>query len=435
MNSALPRFLGPTGATLFIVCYTVGTAIFLVPGIVARNAGSIETSLALWAVGGLLTFCGALCYAELAVRVPRSGAEYHYMHAAYGPPLAFVFAWTSLFAQPVAIAAVARGFADYLAQLWPMEEAVRRAAGATAITLFAAISIGSTRVATRLAGFAAAGKLLTLLTLALVGIFMTPGAPTAAADPPGAWNLAQLGTAMVAIIWAFDGSSSIATIAGEVREPRRTLPISLIAAIGVVTFLYVTVNLVYFHVLGFGAVAASDAVASATLRAVIGPAGANVIAAMVMASALGTMAAQLVGNPRFFVGPAEDGLFPARLATISPLTLTPVNAILLAAAIAIALVALGGYELLIRLYVLSYYPLVVVALFAAMRLRRRDGKPREFAMPLYPLPLLVFGACIVGICVASAFDDPAGALFGLLIPLSGAAVYWLKCRRTASAAA
>lgn len=92
MNSNLPRFLGPLGATLFIVCYIVATAIFLVPGIVARNAGSVEASLALWVVGGLLAFCGALCYAELAVRIPKSGAEYRYLYAAYGPPLAFVFA-------------------------------------------------------------------------------------------------------------------------------------------------------------------------------------------------------------------------------------------------------------------------------------------------------------------------------------------------------
>jgi amino acid transporter len=136
----------------------------------------------------------------------------------------------------------------------------------------------------------------------------------------------------------------------------------------------------------------------------------------------------MVGNPRFFVGPAEDGLFPAQFARISPLTLTPVNAILLTAAIAIGLLAAGGYERLIRLYVLSYFPLVVVAMFATVRLRRRYGAPPEFSMPLYPWPLFVFAACIAGICVASAFDDPAGGLFGLMVPLSGVAVYWLRFR-------
>jgi APA family basic amino acid/polyamine antiporter len=233
---------------------------------------------------------------------------------------------------------------------------------------------------------------------------------------------------MVAVIWAFDGFSSVATVAGEVRNPRRTLPLSLFAAIGIVTLIYVTINLVYFRVLGFDGVAASDAVAVSVLQAVIGPAGANVIAVLVMASALGSLAAQMIGNPRYFIGPAEDGLFPARLAAISPRTLTPANAILFTAAIAIALVTIGGYELLIRLYVLSYFPMTIIALFAAVRLRRRDGAPQDFSMPLYPLPLLVYGVGILGICIASAIGDPAGALFGLLVPLTGALFYWLKFR-------
>jgi APA family basic amino acid/polyamine antiporter len=429
MNNTLQRFLGPAEATLFIVCYTVGTAIFLVPGIIARNSGSIAASIALWVAGGLLVFCGSLCFAELAVRVPKSGAEYRYLYAGFGPPLAFVFAWTSLFTMPVAIAAVARGFADYLAEIWPMQEALRRAAGAAAIVAFAAVSLRSTPAATRLTSIAAIGKILALLTLAAVGIAAGPAAAPPAIDAPSSGGgVIQWIGAMVAVIWAFDGFSSVATVAGEVRNPRRTLPLSLFAAIGIVTLIYVTINLVYFRVLGFDGVAASDAVAVSVLQAVIGPAGANVIAVLVMASALGSLAAQMIGNPRYFIGPAEDGLFPARLAAISPRTLTPANAILFTAAIAIGLVTIGGYELLIRLYVLSYFPMTIIALFAAVRLRRRDGAPQDFSMPLYPLPLLVYGVGILGICIASAIGDPAGALFGLLVPLTGALFYWLKFR-------
>jgi APA family basic amino acid/polyamine antiporter len=425
----LPRFLGPVGATLLIVTYAVGTAIFLVPGIIARDAGSAGASIALWIAGGLLIFCGSLCYAELAVRVPKSGAEYRYLYAGFGPPLAFVFAWTSLFAQPVAIAAVARGFADYLAEIWPMQEALRRAAGAAAIVAFAAVSMRSTPAAMRVAGVAAVGKILALLTLAAIGIAAVPAAaPPAIVAPSSGGSAIQWLGAMVAIIWAFDGFSSVATLAGEVRDPRRTLPLSLFAGIGIVTLIYVTTNLVYFRVLGFAGVAASDAVAASVLQAVIGPAGANVIAALVMASALGSLAAQMVGNPRYFLGPAEDGLFPARLAAISPRTLTPANAILFTAAIAIGLVTIGGYELLIRLYVLSYFPMTIIALFAAVRLRRRDGVPQGFAMPLYPLPLVVYGVGILGVCIASAIGDPAGALFGLMVPVTGALVYRLKFR-------
>jgi APA family basic amino acid/polyamine antiporter len=270
---------------------------------------------------------------------------------------------------------------------------------------------------------AATGKLLALLTIVGIGIWVGPQAGPAAVVPGSGWHWTQLASAMVAVIWAYDGVSSITSIAGEVRDPQRTLPISLIASIGIIAAVYVLVNLIYFTILGFNGVALSDAVAAAALKAGIGPAGGVVIAAMVMASALGTVAAQMVGNPRFFVGPAEDGLFPARLAAISPRTLTPVNAILMTAGIAMILVTLGSYGVLIRLYVLSYYPFVVVALLASVRLRQRLGQPKGFAMPWYPLPLLLYGVSILGICAASAMDDPKGAILGLLVPISGLLFY------------
>ena len=270
---------------------------------------------------------------SIAICLPHSDRGSHYL-----------FAWTTLFTAPVAIAAVARGFADYLAAIWPMEETMRRTVGAVAIAAFAIVSIVSTRAATRVASIAAIGKLLALLTIAVIGILVTSSTAPDAVAPPTGWGLAQLATAMVAVIWAFDGSTAIVYIAGEVREPGRTLPISLFAGLAIITLAYVLMNLVYFHALGFDGVAASDAVAAATLDAVIGPAGAVLIAVMVMASALGTVGAQLVGNPRYFLGPAQDGLFPAKLAAISPRTLTPMNAILLTAAIAIGLVTIGGYS-------------------------------------------------------------------------------------------
>lgn len=429
----LPRFLGPVGATLFVVCFTVGTAIFLVPGIVARNAGSIPASFMAWIAGGLISLCGAICYAELAVRIPQSGAEYRYLHAGYGPMVAFVFAWTCLFAQPVAIAAVARGFADYLSELLPMTEALRRGAAAAAIAVFAAIAIRSTPLATRLAGMAATGKLLALLTIVGIGIWFGTRTSPASVVATSSWHGMQFASAMVAVIWAYDGVSSIAAIAGEVRDPQRTLPLSLMASIGIIAAVYVLVNLVYFMVLGFNGVAASDAVAATTLKTGIGASGAVVIAVMVMASALGTVAAQMVSNPRFFVGPAEDGLFPAQLAAVSPRTLTPANAILLTAGIAMGLVTLGSYSLLIRLYVLSYYPFVVAALLAAVRLRQRQGRPTGFSMPWYPLPLVLYAVSILGICAASALDDPMGAICGMLIPFSGLLVYAFRRLRRPSA--
>jgi APA family basic amino acid/polyamine antiporter len=424
MSEKLPRFLGPWEAALFTVAWTIGSAVFRVPGEVATSAGSISTSLTLWALGGVLSLCGALCYAEMAVRVPRSGSEYRYLYAAYGPMLAFVFAWSIVLSVPAAVAAVARAFADYLAVLWPLGEVQRRVASASAIAVLAIIAMLSTRAGTRIASVTGVSKILAILGLAYVGI--TVGAntsPTVAAVPAAGFRLAHLGTAMVAIIWAYDGFSSVTNVAGEVRTPQRTLPIGILVGLGIVTLAYLLLNVVYFHVLGFQGVATSDSVASKTLAAMFGPIGGQLIACFVIASVFGTLAAQVVALPRYFMGPAEDGLFPGWLAKVNRGSSTPANAILALAGIAIMLVALGGYDVLLRLYVLAFYPLVVVALFGAVRLRRRDGVPTGFAMPLYPLPLVVFAAGIAAICIASVFDDPSGALFGLAVPASGAIVY------------
>ena len=435
MQERLPRFIGPVEGAMMVVCATVATAIFLVPGGVASNAGSVSASLLLWVAGGVLSLCGALCYAELAVRVPRSGAEYAYLHAAFGPCLAFAYAWTTLFAIPVSSAAVARGFADYLAVLWPLDESQRRIAAAAAISVFATISICSTRACTRVASLAAAGKILAVFGLACIGINAgaNTSAPLSAAAATPAW--AHMATAMLAVIWAYDGSSSVAIIGGEVRDPQRTLPIALFAGLAIVTALYILLNAVYFRTLGYDGVARSDAVAATTLFEVIGPQAAAIMAVLVMSSTLGTLAVQLVGNPRYFFTAAEDGHLPRVLAYISPRTLTPVNAILLTAGIAIALVTLGGYQLLIRLYVLSIYPMNALALVGTVLLRRRDGPPVQFSMPLYPWPLIVYVICIIGICAFSAVDDPLAALFGVMVPVSGAMVYAVKRRWSLRAAA
>jgi APA family basic amino acid/polyamine antiporter len=338
--------------------------------------------------------------------------------------LAFVFAWSTVLSVPAALAAVARAFADYLAVLWPLGEVQRRVASASVIAVLAIIAMLSTRAGTRIASVAGVGKILAILGLAYVGL--TVGAtisPTVAAVPAAGFRLAHLGTAMVAIIWAYDGFQCVTNVAGEVRTPQRTLPIGILAGLGIVTLAYLLVNVVYFHVLGFQGVSTSDSVASKTLAAMFGPPGGQLIACCVIASVLGSLAAQVVGLPRYFMGPAEDGLFPGWLAKVNPGSSTPANAILALAGIAIVLVALGGYDVLLRLYVLAFYPLVVAALLGTVRLRRRDGVPAGFAMPLYPLPLVVFSAGIAAICIASVFDDPLGALFGLAVPTSGAIVY------------
>jgi APA family basic amino acid/polyamine antiporter len=426
----LPRFLGPIGAALFTVGWTIGSAVFRVPGQVAAGAGSTAASLALWAGGGVIALCGAYCYAELSVRLPRSGGEYVYAFTAYGPWVGFLVAWCTLFSAPMAVAAVARAFADYAAVIWPLEETQRRILAAGVIAVLGSVAALSTPASARLAGLAGVGKLLALLALAVTGLAFTDTHP-APAPPANVGGIGQIGPAMVAILWAYDGYAAATSLAGEVRTPQRTLPIGLLLGLGCIAAAYIGTNIVYFTVLGFHGVVTSEAVAAQTLAAAIGPRAAQLIAWMVMASTLGTLAALCVGQPRYYLAPAEDRLMPSWLAKVSARTATPSNAVLSLAGLAILFVVSGGYAALIGAYALVWYPLLAVALFGSVVLRRRAGPPAGFSMPFYPLPLIVFALGIAAMFAWSVVADPIALVYALFVPTTGTAVYAVLRRRGA----
>jgi len=432
MTDRLPRFLGPAAATLFTAGWTIGSAVFRVPSEIAHATGSVGASMALWVLGGIVALCGAFSYSELSVRLPRAGSEYAYGMAAYGPFVGFLIAWATLLTGPASVAAVARAFADYASVLVPMDESARRLAAAAAIGVLASVAILSSRAGTLVAAMAGVAKLLAILGVIVVGLAFT-GHPAAAATESmtsGGWM--HYGPAFVAIVWAYDGFQSVALMAGEAKDPRRTLPIGLVAGLGLVTLAYLLLNVTYLKVLGIAGVAATPTVAATTLAAVIGPSGERLIAMLVMMCTLGTVAAQCTGYPRYFFAPAEDGLFPAWMAKLSKRAATPANAISVLAAVAVALVLSGGYAFLIRLAVLTSYPLFCVALLGAIRLRRRDGPPAGFSMPFYPLPLIVFCGGIIITCIASFLDAPVGMAYAVAVWAAGALVYRLAVVRGTS---
>jgi APA family basic amino acid/polyamine antiporter len=422
--------MGPVMAALYTAGWTIGSGIFRVPSDVAANAGSVSLSLGLWVCGGVVSLCGAYCYAELSVRIPRSGAEYVYLHAAFGPLAAFLFIWAQLLGGSAAIAAVARAFADYLAVFTPLSEVARRMVGAAAIFAFAGIAIRSSVASSRLAAVSAIGKILAALFVAGAGIFLTTGPlPTGRSMLSHGPTLGGIALAFIGIIWAYDGYSAVTVLAGEVRNPRRTLPVGLFLGLGLVTGAYLLLNWAYFQVLGFTGVAGSDAVAAKSMSAVIGPSGERAVAILVMIATLGTLTCQTLGMPRYFFAPARDRLFPQWLARVSERYTTPANAISLLAGLAIFLVSIGDFAALISMYVVIIYPLYALALIGAARLRRREGLPTGYAMPLYPLPIIVYVGTIGFICIVSVMDNPVLSFVGLAIPFTGLLTYLLFVRR------
>lgn len=430
-TSPLPRVIGAGRFGLILVGITIGTAIFRVPSLIAAKAGSPGTTVLIWIIGALFATAGGLCAAELAVRVPRAGGEYALAKAIYGDRMAFVFAVTWLMlVSPASIAAVARTFADYAAVFTPLSESARRAITALVIALHTGLAMASTRIASRFIGAATIAKLIAMGLVVAAAFAISGTEPVAAALPAGAGSSGALIAAVVAVIWAFDGSCQI-TLAGDVENPARNIPRGLFLGAAIVVGIYFLLNAAYGRTLGFQGLAASTAVAADTMHALVGRTGALLVAGMVLLSSYSCGMAQLVSHPRVTFGLANDRLFFPRFAVLSKGAGTPWAAILLHGGLATVLSLLGGYEFLIRLVVFSFYPILGAIFFGAVVLRRRDGLPAGFRMPLYPLPVAAFVLLLAVVLVVSLVDDPVALIYSaVIVGLAWVAAVWLRIGRS-----
>ncbi|MES2304810.1 MAG: amino acid permease [Gemmatimonadota bacterium] len=435
MTDRLPRVVGPATTVLFVVGWIIGSGIFRLPAEVAARTGSAGVTLLWWALGGVFALAGAFCYAELGTRLPRSGGEFVYLNAGFGPGLAFLFGWCNLvFAGPASIAAVSRTFADYGATLVPMTEWARRAVAASLILVHTLIAIRSTRAGARVMSIATTGKILAIGVVVLAA-FLLPvqvaPLPDVSRAVPSATNLA-LG--FTAIIFAYKGFQSIALLGGEVRDPQRSLPLGLLGGTGLVAIAYLLLNGAFLRVLGFEGVRASTAVAADAMHGVLGPNGARFVAVLVLTATFGTVSAQMLGFPRLAFAMAEERLFFARFASLSRWQ-TPWQAVLLVGVMSAGLVLSGSYASLIRLAVLAIYPLTAVTVYCTVRLRQRQGPP-SWSMPLYPLPLLIFVATVAVVSGFSLLGDPQSFAFSMGATLLGIPVYlvWIRFFRGAAPA-
>jgi len=423
---SLPRVIGAGRFALILVGITIGTAIFRVPSLIAANTGSPWRAGCVWLIGALFAVAGGLCAAELAARLPRAGGEYALIKAIYGDRMAFVFGVTWLvLASPASIAAVARTFADYAAVFAPLSEPARRAITGLVIALHTALAMASTRIASRFIGAATIAKLAAMALVVAAAFLLSADTPPAAPPlPASAGSLAALIAAIVAVIWAYDGTSQV-TLAGDIENPGRNIPRGLMIGTAVVVAIYTMINIAYGRTLGFAGLAGSTAVAADTMNALVGATGARLLAGLVLLSSFSCGMAQLVSHPRVTFGLASDGLFFSWFARLSARGETPWVAILLHGGLAALLGASGGYEFLVRIVVFSFYPLLGATYIGAILLRHRLGPPSGFRMPLYPWPVVTYALLLALVVGVSLVSDPAALIYAAAIMT----VAWLGSRQ------
>ncbi|MBA4137194.1 MAG: hypothetical protein C0518_07750 [Opitutus sp.] len=427
--SRLPRHLGIWNAALVLVTFTIGVGILQSPGVVAANTGSITLSLLAWVVGAVVALCGSLVMAELAVRTPRSGGTVVFLNQTFGPRAAFLFGWTSIFLNPVSAAAITLVSTRNLGAILGFGTGAQTVLGLLWVGAIMLLNMRTSRTVGWLAGGAGVFKIGALITVVAL-CFSGEGASEFAATPLAMEHslLVGFGLAVVATMFAYEGWDGLALVAGEVKAPRRTLPRATLLGMGLILAVYLAVNLGFFHALSFAEVASTPALAATAMGRVLGDQAAKIVTVFVAASAASTVLSSLLCNPKIAFALAEEGHFFRPVAWVHPRWKTPVVAIGLYGTMTLLYIGSGaGFDWLTRYLILGFTPFYGLAAIAAVIQRRRAPlTPGQFAMPLYPLPVVGMLLYVVGGLASGFIGDPVAAMGGVGILAAGLLVFEIR---------
>jgi basic amino acid/polyamine antiporter, APA family len=427
----MPRSVSLMQTVGVSVGITIGSGIFRVPATVAAQLHAPGMIILCWVLGGIVALCGALTIAELAGALPRSGGIFAYLLESYGPLPAFLFGWTELIViRASALGAIATICAEYLGYFVPLTAAQVRYTAALGIVLVGVINYVGVQRAARLLSAATALKYVVLLALGLLA-FTASGAsaqhfaPASAAHVP----ISLLATALIPVMWTYDGWADATAVAGEISNPQRNLPRALIAGAACIMLVYTIVNVGFLYALSPDEMAGTKLVASSVAARIplLRAAGAAVIAAAVVISAFSSLHASMLTGSRIFFAMADRDLFFRTVARVSPRFSTPSVAILLATVLGVAYVLQNDFAQLADKFILGIWPFYALTVAAVFVLRRRRADlARPYRVWGYPLVPLVFLAASAFMVVNALLTDPHDTGITFAIILAGVPVFWFR---------
>jgi APA family basic amino acid/polyamine antiporter len=497
----LIRGLGLLDAAMFVAGSMIGSGIFIVSADIARQLGSSGWLLGVWALTGLLTVAAALSYGELAAMMPRAGGQYVYLREAYGPLWGFLYGWTLfLVIQTGTIAAVAVAFGKFIGVFFPSVSAnnwiwhiahvgkwevgpmvlgnmdiglsTQNLVAILSVILLTVINVYGIKAGAMVQNIFTVAKTSALFGLIVVAVLVGRNAEAVAANFSDFWRnaslsaehavqvgvggpmvmvgtLAIVAVAQVGSLFSSDAWNNVTFTAGEIKNPKRNLPLSLALGTGIVTFLYIAANFVYLAVLPLdgdpnGAsvfargikYAAEDRVGTAVMFQMFGATGAALMAVAILLSTFGCNNGLILTGARVYYAMAKDGLFFKSVGSLHPQYKTPVVSLIVQCVWTSILCLSGTYGQLldyIIFAVLVFYILTITGLFV-LRVKRPDAERpyRAFGYPVLPALYIVMA---VYIDIVLLLYKPQYTWPGLIIVLLGIPVYFLWSRKATGAAA
>ncbi|MFA0784003.1 APC family permease [Fervidibacter sacchari] len=425
--------LSVADAVAIIVGIVIGSGIFKTPSLVAANTANEFMFLFAWLLGGIISFIGALCYAELATTYPHAGGEYHFLNRSFGRDIAFLFAWArATVIQTGSIAMLGFVFGDYASEIFPLGEHSSAIYAALAAIVLTTLNVMGVQQGKWTQNILTAAKVLGLLLVFAVGLLKAvPSEPIPTPDrsPSGAFGLA-----MIFVLLTYGGWNEAAYISAELKDVRRNMLRALMLGIGAITVIYLLVNFAYLKGLGLAAMAKSEVVAADLLRNAWGDLGAKFISVLIAISALGAMNATIFTGARTNYAWGQDFKALHLLGVWHERTSTPVNALVVQGLISLGLVALGaatrkGFSTMVDYTAPVFWFFFLLTGLSLFILRNTDaGTRRPFYIPLYPLTPLLFCVFCVYMLQSSLSYTGVGALVGVAVLLVGIPVLMLVRR-------
>ena len=441
-----------------IVGIVIGAGIYETAPFILSCVASPREAMAVWAVGGVLSVVGALCYAELASTYPRLGGDYFFLRRAFGPWAGFLFSWSQLTViMSGSIGLMAFVFADYAVRLFGADPGAAPLLGVIAVVVFSAANLIGLKSGRRTQNVLTALKAIGLTAIVVAGFGWPRAGATGTAAPADMGGGAGFGLALILVLYTYGGWNDAAFIVAEMKDKRRNIPRALLLGTGGVAVIYLLVNAAYLNGLGFAAARRSTAIASDVLQGALGSMGAQVMSVLVMVSALGALNGLILTGARISAAAGADFVVFAPLARWHRRWGTPAMAILAQMIFTLALILLvgheagrrfinavltaadlkalsweghGGFDTLLKCTAPVFWAFFLLTGLSLFWLRVKDrGVERPFTVPLYPvLPAVFCGTCAWMLYSAVSY---AGWLagFGFAPPLAGLGLFLLFGRQ------
>jgi len=439
---ALSRSLGLFPATNIVIANMIGAGIFTTSGLLLRELGDPRLMILLWIAGGVLALCGALCYSELGAAIPRAGGEYVYLAELFHPLVGFLTGWISFFVGFSApLAASALGFSEYLGRAFPALLAwgdpawTGKLLAVGIIAVLLVVHLRGIEFGARVQNMLTVGKVALIAGLVVVGFAIGQGDlgnltrdATKTSDPAG-WR--SIGLSLMWIMFAYSGWNASAYVGSEIKNPGRNLPRSLLLGTGLVILLYLGLNLLFVYAVPPSEMMGTIAIGGMAASRLFGDTADTVVSALIAFALVSSISALIMLGPRVYYAMARDGYFFKAIADVHPITRAPSKSIVLQCTIATVMVLTGTFDQILTYmgFCLGIFP--IVAVIGVFKLRARES--RDFRMPGYPIPPLVFAAASIAMLILAFLERPTESSIALATVALGVPLY-IYFRRTRRAA-